>query len=110
MLAARRRCELLLGAWSKLPCCAVQAWVRKRVAQGGLPRPSAVHILSSTKRWGVRELLSDVQVRLAAVWVAWVGGWVCCHEVGWRCQAGWTRPLAHEAACQLGFGCTEWCR
>jgi len=43
-----------------------QRWVRKRMAQGGLPRPSAVHIVSSTKGKGVRELLADLQVRCAA--------------------------------------------
>ena len=43
-----------------------QRWVRKRMAQGGLPRPSAVHIVSSTKGKGVRELLADLQVRLGA--------------------------------------------
>jgi ribosome biogenesis GTPase A len=39
----------------------LENWVRKRVAQGGLPRPSAVHIISSSQKWGVRELLSDLQ-------------------------------------------------
>lgn len=52
----------------------MQAWVRKRCAQGGLPRPSAVHVLSSTKRWGVRELLADLQRAAGTRGDVWVVG------------------------------------
>lgn len=52
----------------------MQAWVRKRCAQGGLPRPSAVHVLSSTKRWGVRELLADLQRAAGSRGDVWVVG------------------------------------
>ncbi len=51
-----------------------QRWVRKRMAQGGLPRPSAVHIVSSTKNKGVRELLADVQTAVGVRGDVWVVG------------------------------------
>ncbi|GAB4820166.1 hypothetical protein N2152v2_007212 [Parachlorella kessleri] len=52
----------------------LESWVRKRCSQGGLPRPSAVHVLSSTKRWGVRELLSDLQRAAGSRGDVWVVG------------------------------------
>ena len=41
--------------------CLVQAWVRRRIAQGGLPRPDSVHLISSTKQFGVKGLLAQLQ-------------------------------------------------
>ncbi|KAL4422880.1 hypothetical protein ABPG75_009077 [Micractinium tetrahymenae] len=52
----------------------LERWVRKRMAQGGLPRPSAVHIVSSTKSKGVRELLADVQAAVGVRGDVWVVG------------------------------------
>lgn len=52
----------------------LERWVRKRMAQGGLPRPSAVHIVSSTKNKGVRELLADVQAAVGVRGDVWVVG------------------------------------
>ena len=39
----------------------LQRWVRRRCRQGGIPPPSSVHLVSSLKGRGVRELLQDVQ-------------------------------------------------
>lgn len=52
----------------------LERWVRKRMAQGGLPRPSAVHIVSSTKQRGVRELLADLQAAVGVRGDVWVVG------------------------------------
>ncbi|KAL4448813.1 hypothetical protein ABPG77_007530 [Micractinium sp. CCAP 211/92] len=52
----------------------LERWVRKRMAQGGLPRPSAVHIVSSTKNKRVRELLADVQTAVGVRGDVWVVG------------------------------------
>lgn len=37
-----------------------QAWVRRRIAQAGLPRPAAVHVVSSVKGAGVQALLETL--------------------------------------------------
>ena len=51
-----------------LPKQATQArleqWVRKRVAQGGLPKPASVHIVSSHSGAGIKTLLVDLQKSL----------------------------------------------
>ena len=52
----------------------LERWVRRRVAQGGLPRPSAVHVVSSTRRRGVRELLADLQAAVGQRGDVWVVG------------------------------------
>eukprot|EP00887_Chlorella_sp_A99_P007378 scaffold2.g7378.t1 len=52
----------------------LEQWVRRRMAQGGLPRPSAVHIVSSTRRRGVRELLADLQAAVGLRGDVWVVG------------------------------------
>lgn len=56
------------------------------MAQGGLPRPSAVHIVSSTKNKGVRELLADVQAAVGVRGDVWVVG----------AQASWAAGPASE--------------
>jgi len=52
----------------------LQAWVRRRMAQGGLPRPSAVHIVSSEKGRGVKALLADLQTAVGTRGDVWVIG------------------------------------
>ena len=52
----------------------LEAWVRRRMAQGGLPRPSAVHIVSSQKGAGVRALLADLQSAVGTRGDVWVVG------------------------------------
>lgn len=52
----------------------IEAWVRRRIAQGGLPRPSAVHIVSSLKQQGVKRLLSDLQAATGTRGDVWVVG------------------------------------
>ncbi|PSC71397.1 IMP dehydrogenase GMP reductase [Micractinium conductrix] len=52
----------------------LERWVRKRMVQGGLPRPSAVHVVSSTKQRGVRELLADLQAAVGVRGDVWVVG------------------------------------
>ena len=52
----------------------LEQWVRKRITQGGLPRPSAVHIVSSHSSFGVKLLIVDLQKSLMSgsggdVWV-----------------------------------------
>ena len=42
----------------------LEQWVRRRISQGGLPRPSSVHIVSSYTRFGVNELVIDLQKSL----------------------------------------------
>ena len=38
----------------------LQRWVRQRCRQGGIPPPSSVHLVSSLRGRGVRELLQDL--------------------------------------------------
>ncbi|KAI3430584.1 hypothetical protein D9Q98_005177 [Chlorella vulgaris] len=52
----------------------LEKWVRKRMTQGGLPKPSTVHIVSSTKQRGVRELLLDLQSAVGERGDVWVVG------------------------------------
>jgi hypothetical protein len=73
-----------------------QKWVRKRMAQGGLPRPSAVHIVSSTKQRGVRELLADLQSAVGLRGDVWVVGAQVCSEA---CFCFWAPPAAVCLAC-----------
>ncbi len=42
----------------------LEQWVRRRISQGGLPRPSSVHIVSSHSKFGVNELVVDLQKSL----------------------------------------------
>eukprot|EP00891_Asterochloris_glomerata_P009751 jgi/Astpho2/9751/fgenesh1_pm.00149_%23_16_t len=39
----------------------LERWVRQRCRQGGIPPPTSVHLVSSLRRHGVRELLQDLQ-------------------------------------------------
>lgn len=52
----------------------LENWVRKRMTQGGLPRPSAVHVVSSTQKWGIRSLLADLQSAVGGRGDIWVVG------------------------------------
>ena len=45
---------------------ALQRWVRQRCRQGGIPPPNSVHLVSSLKGRGVRELLQDLQALAGA--------------------------------------------
>eukprot|EP00890_Picochlorum_soloecismus_P002122 jgi/Picsp_1/2910/NSC_01135-R1_gtp binding protein len=52
----------------------LEQWVRKRVEEGGLPRPSSVYIVSSHTQNGVRSLLVDIQKSVGSRGDAWVVG------------------------------------
>ena len=52
----------------------IENWVRRRLAQGGLPRPSAIHIVSSQKGTGVKRLLADLQAAVGDRGDVWVVG------------------------------------
>jgi ribosome biogenesis GTPase A len=52
----------------------IEGWVRRRMAQGGLPRPSAIHIVSSQKGAGVKDLLADLQAAVGTRGDVWVVG------------------------------------
>ncbi len=52
----------------------IENWVRRRMAQGGLPRPSAIHIVSSQKGAGVKGLLADLQAAVGTRGDVWVVG------------------------------------
>ncbi|EFJ17201.1 hypothetical protein SELMODRAFT_62387, partial [Selaginella moellendorffii] len=38
----------------------LEQWIRKRVIIGGAPRPTAVHLVSATKNWGVQALTERI--------------------------------------------------
>ena len=42
----------------------LEQWVRRRIAQGGLPKPQSVHIVSSHSGAGIKTLLVDLQKSL----------------------------------------------
>lgn len=44
----------------------LEQWVRRRIAQGGLPKPQSVHIVSSHSGAGIKTLLVDLQKSLGA--------------------------------------------
>lgn len=52
----------------------LEVWVRRRMAQGGLPRPHAVHIVSSTDGFGIPSLLADLQSSVGTRGDVWVIG------------------------------------
>lgn len=52
----------------------LEVWVRRRMAQGGLPRPHAVHIVSSTDGSGIPALLADLQSSVGTRGDVWVIG------------------------------------
>lgn len=63
--------------WSKI-CRASsptpQQWVRLRAKQGGFPRLSAVHLVSSERGTGVQLLLQDLRGATGAKGDVWVVG------------------------------------
>lgn len=52
----------------------LQQWVRLRAKQGGFPRLSAVHLVSSVKGTGVQKLLQDLRGAAGAKGNVWVVG------------------------------------
>lgn len=52
----------------------MQAWAKRRTVQAGLPVPSSVHMISSTKQFGVKELLSELQKAAGTAGDVWVVG------------------------------------
>ena len=50
----------------------MQAWARKRVQEAGLPVPSSIHMISSTKQLGVKDLLSELQQSAGMAGDVWV--------------------------------------
>ena len=52
----------------------LEKWVRRRIADGGLPRPSSVHIVSSHTNSGVKSLLIDLQKSVGSTGDVWVVG------------------------------------
>jgi len=51
-----------------------QQWCRQRARQGGLPRPSAVHTVSSLRGTGVPALLDDLRQLVGEHGDVWVVG------------------------------------
>ena len=54
----------------------MQNWARMRTAQAGLPKPRAVHAVSSHKDTGVRDLLAALHRAAGGRGDIWV---VCSH-------------------------------
>lgn len=52
----------------------VADWARRRARAAGLRRPDAVHVVSSTRGTGVRQLLADLHSRLGGRGDVWVVG------------------------------------
>ncbi|KAK9814077.1 hypothetical protein WJX72_000361 [[Myrmecia] bisecta] len=52
----------------------LQQWVRKRAKQGGLPRPSSVHLVSSLKSTGIKDLIRDLHQEVGERGDVWVVG------------------------------------
>lgn len=50
----------------------LQAWIRRRVEQAGLPRPDTVHLVSSTKQQGVYDLLKNLHQLAGLAGDVWV--------------------------------------
>lgn len=69
-----------------------QAWVRRRITQAGLPRPDSIHLISSTKQFGVKGLLSQLQKDAGVSGDVWVVS--LCHDTFRLCQPcwGWFNP------------------
>jgi hypothetical protein len=51
-----------------------QQWVRARAKQGGFPRLSALHLVSSVRGTGVGALLQDLRAAAGAKGDVWVIG------------------------------------
>lgn len=52
----------------------MQQWVRARAKQGGFPRLSALHLVSSVRGTGVAALLQDLRAAAGAKGDVWVIG------------------------------------
>ena len=50
----------------------MQAWVRRRARQGGMPQPSAVMLVSAVKGTGVDQLLIQLHLEVGASGDVWV--------------------------------------
>ena len=50
----------------------LQAWAKKRIADAGLPTPSSIHMISSVKQLGVKDLLSELQSSAGPAGDIWV--------------------------------------
>ena len=57
-----------------LVLCGLQDWVYRRCKQAGLPPPAAVHLVSSVKGSGVRDLMTDLQEKVGTRGDVWVVG------------------------------------
>ncbi len=51
-----------------------QQWVRTRAKQGGFPRLSGVHLVSSVRGTGVADLLNDLKGAAGSLGDVWVVG------------------------------------
>ncbi|KAG7671412.1 hypothetical protein Ndes2526A_g02061 [Nannochloris sp. 'desiccata'] len=71
LVVAANKSDLLPSVATNLR---IENWVRRRMAQGGLPRPSAIHIVSSQKGAGVKGLLADLQAAVGTRGDVWVVG------------------------------------
>jgi len=61
LVVAANKADLLPRQATKIR---LENWVRKRMAQGGLPKPASVHIVSSQTGSGIGALLVDLQKSL----------------------------------------------
>lgn len=52
----------------------IQAWIRRRCKQAGLPSPADVHLISSVKGTGVKTLLTSIQEMVGMRGDVWVVG------------------------------------
>ncbi|KAL3133955.1 hypothetical protein ABBQ32_008402 [Trebouxia sp. C0010 RCD-2024] len=52
----------------------LQAWIRRRCKQAGLPSPADVHLISSVKGTGVKNLLTSIQEMVGMRGDVWVVG------------------------------------
>lgn len=52
----------------------MQAWTHMRSKQAGLPSPAAVHLISSVKGTGVKDLLTRIQEMVGLRGDVWVVG------------------------------------
>jgi hypothetical protein len=50
----------------------VQKWIRTRARQGGMPRPTAVQLVSATKGWGIEQLLVQLHREVGPAGDVWV--------------------------------------
>lgn len=53
-------------------CAFLQGWAKRRIVAAGLPAPISVHMISSLKQVGIKELLKDLGRLAGAVGDVWV--------------------------------------